>query len=403
MTVRTMGRVVACVGALAFVMMFVPSANAADLPKTPQPVAEYFADGLIPRLINLYGSGNGVTTGVDFDATTKVGTISRVREWTPDYLAGHTSDDPTRLTNNWVAPVSVRDKVLGLATVWINPSTNQPELASFDNAELARQIAAAPQGSALIHDPAREAWFALVKDSLFTLVPGSSGVTGATTPGAYQRLISTLAPEEQAKPTGVAIAALVLGVVILGVAIFVLLPLKRTTPMPTDGERDDDVIASDANGVEAGGVEARGVGTLQDLAKLPAPMPVATLQPASLPPASPPKVTKEPTVELPPKTMPTSSVPAKKAPTAKAPAAKPAVTTKTTGGSKVAGGTKAASGTKVASGTMASGAAAARNAAKAGTSAKATDRPPAKKKPASTPKIVVPSVDSSSKVNEAGD
>lgn len=238
MTVRTIGRVAAAIVAFACAVVVVPAAVAADAPKTPQPVAEYFAEGLIPRLIDLYGSGNGVTKGVDFDATTKVGAISRVREWTPDFLAGHATSDPTRLTNNWVAPVSVRGDVLGLATVWINPTTNEPELASFDSAELAREIAAAPKDASLVHDAERGAWFAEVDDSLVTLVPGTSGITGTISTQAYQRLITTVIPTQDEKPTGVAIAALVLGIVILGVAIFVLLPVKRTKSELTELEGD---------------------------------------------------------------------------------------------------------------------------------------------------------------------
>lgn len=214
--------------------------SATQPPVTPQPVAAYFANGLIPRLIDLYGSGNGVTAGVDFDATTEVGTISRVMEWTPDFLAGHPTTNPTRLTNNWVAPVSLRGELLGLATVWINPTDDQPELASFDSAALARKVIAAPAGSILVHDPSRSAWLALSKDTLTPLVPGTSTVNAPTTPEAYQRIISTVAPEAERGPSGVAIAALVLGIVILGVAVFVLLPLRKRTPQAADGEGSDE-------------------------------------------------------------------------------------------------------------------------------------------------------------------
>lgn len=212
-------------------------ASADDSPKIPQEVADYFANGLIPRLIDLYGSGDGVTAGTDFDATTTVGGISRVFEWTPDFLAGKFTDEPTRLTNNWVAPVSVRGEILGLATVWINPATDLPELSSFDSPELARGLAAAPDTSRLVHDAARQAWFAVSGKSLTPLVAGTSRVTGTTTTDAYQLSIATRTVPRPSGFSGVAISALVLGLVILGLAVFVLLPVgKRDKDDPLDGE-----------------------------------------------------------------------------------------------------------------------------------------------------------------------
>jgi hypothetical protein len=208
-------------------MLAGPAAGATAPPVTPEPVADYFATGLVPRLIDLYGSGNGVTSGIDFDATTKVGAISRVSEWTPDFLAGRQSDPVTRVTNNWVASVSVRGAVIGLATVWINPSTDAPELATFDSPDLAIKLAGAPAKSILVHDTAQQAWFAMTGDTLTPLVTGSSGVTGPTTAAEYQKTISVVEPVTEPGISGVAISALVLGVVILGLAIFVLLPVGR--------------------------------------------------------------------------------------------------------------------------------------------------------------------------------
>lgn len=214
-------------------------ASADDQTQVPQQVAEYFANGLIPRLIDLYGSGNGVTEGTDFDATTTVGGISRVYEWTPDFLAGKPTDEPTRFTNNWVAPVSVRGKILGLATVWINPATDLPELASFDSPELAIRLSTAPAKSVLVSEPSRQAWFAVSGTTLTPLVPGTSRVTGTTTTDAYQLSFSPNIPAPQSGISGVALSALVLGVVVLGLAIFVLLPVRKR-PASDDDEPDDD-------------------------------------------------------------------------------------------------------------------------------------------------------------------
>jgi len=224
-----------------------PSAHAAEQPKVPEQVAEYFADGLVPRLIDLYGSGDGVTQGIDFDATTEVGGISRVFEWTPDFLVRQPTDVRTRATNNWVASVSVGGEVLGLATVWINPAIEQPELAAFDSRELAIQLAAAPADALLVQDPSREAWFAVDGDSLTPLVAGTSGVTGETKVRAYQLVISPAEQAVEPEFSGIAVSALVLGIVILALAIFVLLPVGKRSRQddPNADELDEDDLDED--------------------------------------------------------------------------------------------------------------------------------------------------------------
>lgn len=256
-----MGKTMPVVGALALALFggfAAAPALAAEQPKVPRQVADYFADGLIPRLIDLYGAGDGVASGIDFDATTTVGAISRVLAWTPDFLAGEKSDDATVLTNDWVAPVSLRGAVIGLATVWINPATELPELATFDPPELARALAAAPPASLLVHDPDREAWFAIDGDVLTPLVPGTSGATAETTPNAYQKTLSAPEPTETEGPPGVAIAALVLGVAILGLAIFVLLPVRKSsTPDAEDDGFEDDDLPGDEVGDDESDLRGR--------------------------------------------------------------------------------------------------------------------------------------------------
>jgi hypothetical protein len=217
------------IGALTIVSLAAVPALAAEQPKLPPQVKQYFEEGLVPRLIDLYGAGDGVTKGIDFDATTAVGPVSRVLEWTPDFLAGRQTDQPVRLTNDWVAPVSVRGSVIGLATVWINPGNDLPELATFNPPSLASRLAQAPPESLLVRDRDRGAWFALDDDTLTPLVTGDSGVTEPTTPDAYQRSITGITPQQQqsAAPSGVVVAAAVLGVVIVGLVVFILVPGKR--------------------------------------------------------------------------------------------------------------------------------------------------------------------------------
>ncbi len=333
MSVRTIGRAVAALFAVACVVplafLSVSAASALDQPKTPQPVSDYFADGLVPRLIDLYGSGDGLTNGSGFDETTVIGTISRVREWTPDFLIGRVSVEPTRLTNDWVAPVSVHGSVLGLATVWINPADDEPELASFDSSDVARKIGLAPEGSWLIHDPARQAWFAMTDAGLTPLVPGTSGVTELIVPGAYQRLIVGVAPEKPTSPTGVTVAALVLGIVILGVAVFVLLPVKRRDPevLPREGieepPREPPVLAPPAsakNPAAANPVIAK----KSAAAKFPAAKPV-TAKPAAAKPAAAKSPSAKPAAAKPAAAKPPVAKPATAKPAAaKPPVAKPA-------------------------------------------------------------------------------
>ena len=91
----------------------------ADTAPVPEQVSEYFATGLVPRLIDLYGPEAGSTTD------TKAGQIVRVHEWTAPFLAGTPTKLPTQLTNSWVAPVLLKDQPLGLAIVWINPATRR--------------------------------------------------------------------------------------------------------------------------------------------------------------------------------------------------------------------------------------------------------------------------------------
>ena len=102
--------------------------------------------------------------------------------FTDDFLAGGDSQAPVRLTNEWVAAVSAQKgseqkEPIGLATVWINPTTNVPELADFAlKPDLVAALAAAPKDSVLVWDEAHGAWFALSEKVLTPLsCPGHPG------------------------------------------------------------------------------------------------------------------------------------------------------------------------------------------------------------------------------------
>ncbi|MHB1170934.1 MAG: hypothetical protein ACYCZY_00240 [Lacisediminihabitans sp.] len=228
-------------GRVAFALLIVvlsgsvigSKAAAADEPKVPEQVASYFATGLVPRLTDLYGPGAKAGSGMAFDETTKVGTIHRLLAWTADFLAGKQTSSSTELTNNWIAPVSDKDgTVLGLATVWINPGSDLPELATFDpGPQLAKALAAAPAGTLLVHDPARSAWFATDGKTVTPLVPGTSGLSAPTSPSGFQKLLRTdaaaRATANAGTNPGLLVAGLTLGVVVVILGIFVLLPDRK--------------------------------------------------------------------------------------------------------------------------------------------------------------------------------
>ncbi|GAB3039129.1 hypothetical protein GCM10027052_18840 [Parafrigoribacterium mesophilum] len=196
----------------------------ADADPVPEQVSEYFTAGLVPRLIDLYGPDAGSV------ADTKAGHISRVREWTAPFLAGTHTKIPTQLTNSWVAPVRVKDRPLGLAIVWINPATNLPELADFTaGSRIVSAIAALPADATLLHDQDHSAWFALAEGVLTPLVTGTSGVRTPTPVQDYQASLSRAAAPTPATPVnqGLLIAGITLGVVVVLLATFVLLPDRR--------------------------------------------------------------------------------------------------------------------------------------------------------------------------------
>ncbi|HAM27460.1 MAG TPA: hypothetical protein DCP11_12390 [Microbacteriaceae bacterium] len=218
--------------ALATAGLGAQSALALDEPKVPEDVAAYVATDLVPRLADLYGPGTKAGSVATFDATTKVGAVRRVLAFTKSFVSGSPSAASTELTNNWVAPVlSKDDSVLGLATVWINPASDLPELASFDpGTKIATALAAAPAGSLLVHDDARHAWFASDGTTITPLIPGDSGVKSTLPNSAFQKLIvaDSNAPGDAAPQNqGLLVAGLVLGIVVVLLAVFVLLPDRR--------------------------------------------------------------------------------------------------------------------------------------------------------------------------------
>jgi hypothetical protein len=229
------------------------SSAAADEPsRVPEEVAEYFSSALIPRLGDLYGPGVGGEAGIDFDDSTTIGPITRVMVWTEDFRAGVDTDLAVELSNTWVAPITSTEAAdeaatdavapseapaevvqLGLATVWISPYSNVPELANFVPSDaIGLAIANAPEGSMLVHDEEQDAWYALAGDQLTPLAQGGEAISGPAIP--LNTAQQTLWQELQTLPqsganNGFVVAGLTLAFVVVLLAIFVLVPERRHT------------------------------------------------------------------------------------------------------------------------------------------------------------------------------
>ena len=218
------------------------SPAAAEEPKVPEEVAGYFASELIPRLTDLYGPSANGQTGIDFGGeTTAIGPITRVMVFTEEFRAGVDTNLAVELSNTWVSSITRTDAAaegaeatvhqLGLATVWISPYTNLPELANFVPSEMiGPALAAAPEGSMLVHDAEQDAWFALAGDQLTPLAQGPAGTPGAAM--SLEQAQKTLWQQLETLPeprgnNGFVVAGLTLAFVVVLLAIFVLVPDRR--------------------------------------------------------------------------------------------------------------------------------------------------------------------------------
>ena len=197
----------------------------------PAVVSSYASDpaGLRARLKDLFGPGTG-GKGITFGDTTKVGQLNRAFAFTAEFIAGSTSDRPVKLTNVWTAPITVADAPVGLATIWINPQTEEPELSDFvADPSTAKALSDIPADAYLIADEPRHAWLTLAADVLTVIVPGTSGVTAATTVSDYRtRVLSvgaTNAPvDSQPASQGAINSIVIVSVAVLLIAAVLLAP-----------------------------------------------------------------------------------------------------------------------------------------------------------------------------------
>jgi len=210
----------------------------------PSEVAAYVADGsLVAQLDDVYGVDAG-GDGIEFDETTTTGVIERVHHFSDALRAGEDTDHPLDLVNEWIVPISIAEKPVGLATIWINPASVRPELASFEaDPDLATALSAVPDGESLVHDEVSAAWLALSPDGILTpLVPGT---TGLSTPVPIDDI--ALLPAEDGTGTtggdpatgvGFAVAVILLLLAVIIVALVVPSLRKRK---PADADDDPDV------------------------------------------------------------------------------------------------------------------------------------------------------------------
>jgi hypothetical protein len=221
---------------LTALLVAAPSAASASAGSVPPEVTAYVTGGgLVERLDDIYGE-NAAGDGIAFDDTTTPGPISRVFLWTEERLAGDTAGKPTRMANEWAVPVTVAEEPVGVAIVWINLDTEDPELAEFlPGAAAATALAAVPDAAQLVRDEGSAAWFALADDTLTALVAGTSGVADPVPVDDYAVVAPTPEPEPDTSDAGVGLAitaAVVLFLVILA-ALF-LLPRVRTKKPPAE-------------------------------------------------------------------------------------------------------------------------------------------------------------------------
>jgi hypothetical protein len=235
------------------------SAGASAAPaegSVPSEVAAYVADGsLVTQLNDVYGVDAG-GDGIEFDETTTTGVIERVHHFSDALREGEDTDHPLDLVNEWIVPISIAEKPVGLATIWINPASVRPELAAFEaDADLATALSAVPDGASLVHDRISAAWLALAADG--TLTPLVPGTTGLSTPVPIDD-IALLPSENGADPTegdpatgvGFAIAVILLLLAIIIVALVVPSLRNRNRVDADDAKLDDDDVDSEAESVE---------------------------------------------------------------------------------------------------------------------------------------------------------
>ena len=216
--------------AVAVIALTLGVASPAAADGVPVEVSQYVSGGLIDDLNEFYGPGQD-GAGLLFTNSTTTGSAVRVFGFTP----GADVDPPVRRLNRWVSVIAIDEKVVGLATLSIEPRSNTPQLDLYlASPELGTVVAALPDTAQLVSDPDREAWFSLDGTTLTPLVAGTSGVTLPTTVAAYRTTLTTgdAAPTPAGPPRALIAVGLVLAGLVALLAVERFLPFWRRRPVP---------------------------------------------------------------------------------------------------------------------------------------------------------------------------
>ena len=306
-------------------------AASASLGSVPAEVSAYVADGaMVSRLNDVYGPNASGTAGIKFDDTTKPGPVSRVYEWTADRLANRATTHPVQLTNNWVVPITIAGKSVGVATIWINPQTVDAELADFSpSPALGSALTTVPATAALVRDAATGAWLALADSTVTPLVAGKSGITAPVPVGSLKLSPAAAAPIATTEPnTGLALAIGIVALIVIVIVVALLLPrgrrAKRKARRDTEPDAAPDAaseLVTAADAVEPEPVPIADPTPTPEAPKPTAPKPAAR-KPAARKPAGPRPSGRTPTTSG--ASKPASSKPPVSRPaSSKPPASKP--------------------------------------------------------------------------------
>lgn len=224
---------VSIIAAVAVALVAVSAAMpaAASQGSIPEEVASYASapTGLIAALDDVVGV-DASGQGIEFREGTEVGALNRVFGFTEAWLDGRPSDPAVELRNEWAAPITIAGTPVGVAIIWINPGSVQPELADFvQDAGMTSAMPGVTADAYLVHDEPRGAWFALVGTELDVVAPGTSGVRVSSPLKAYQSVVARQAsPDERASDVSSVVvpAAIILGAIVLVIAV-VLGPALR--------------------------------------------------------------------------------------------------------------------------------------------------------------------------------
>ena len=219
------GRVIAVAGAALVALLGPAPAAVATEGSVPVEVTDFVSapDGLLASLEDFFGPG-AEGGGIAFDDSTELGPVDRVFTFSPQWLGGATDDTPVMLANEWAVPVVVAGDPVGVAIVWINPTTVRPQLADFSPVpEFAAALPDVPAAAYLVHDVDRAAWLAVDAPGVTVLVSGTSGVSGASRLDVYREAVTATPAPAATEEVGLG-TALSVGVIV-AVSLIVILVL----------------------------------------------------------------------------------------------------------------------------------------------------------------------------------